>query len=176
MASLGVVSGHVIGPSALPAIGSSVIAHNIQGLPGTDQWVPDYTTNSIISIDGKYLLNLPPGLYRFTVAFPDWTNRTINNYAVWPGSPHSPDFKYEAQPHALSEGRDHITLQDIPTIIHTISSSCSLARTIRLEILIENGGPSSNPPTDNSQPSTPTDNSNPPSTTTTNNQAITCDR
>ena len=53
MASLGIVSGHVIGPSALPAIGSSVIAHKIQGLPGTDQRLPDYTTNSIISIDGK---------------------------------------------------------------------------------------------------------------------------
>ncbi len=94
ISDLGMVTGHVTGLSGLPALGASVIAHKIQGLPGTDQRLPDFTTNSFISIDGKYIFNLPPGVYRFTAAFPDGTNRIISNYAVWPGSSHSLDFKY----------------------------------------------------------------------------------
>jgi hypothetical protein len=94
VSDLGMVTGHVTGLSGLPALGASVIAHKIQGLPGTDQRLPDYTTNSFISIDGKYIFNLPPGVYRFTAAFPDGTNHIMSNYAVWPGSSHSLDFKY----------------------------------------------------------------------------------
>jgi hypothetical protein len=94
MSVVGMVSGHVTGPSALPALGASVIAHKIEGLPGTDQRLPDYTTNSMISVDGKYVFSLPPGVYRFIVAFPDGTNHVINDYAVWPGSSHALDFKY----------------------------------------------------------------------------------
>jgi len=91
---LGMISGHVTGPSGLRAIGASVIAHKIQGLPGTDQRLPDYRTNAIVFIDGKYVFNLPPGVYRFTAAFPDGTNHIVNTYAVWPGSVHSLDLKY----------------------------------------------------------------------------------
>jgi len=78
----------------LPGIGSSVIAHKIQQLPGTDQRLPDYTTKSIVFINGKYGFSLPPGVYRFTVAFPDGTNQVINSYAVWPGTTLSIDFSY----------------------------------------------------------------------------------
>jgi hypothetical protein len=78
----------------LPAIGSTVIAHKTQVLPGTDQRLADYTANYIISIDGKYSLNLPPGVYSFTVAFPDGANQMVKNYAVWPESVHRLDFKY----------------------------------------------------------------------------------
>lgn len=91
---LGAIQGYVGGPGGLPAIGATVIAHRIQVLPGNDQRLPDYTTNSIISIDGKYSFNLPPGVYRFTVAFPDGTNQIVSSYAVWPESVHTLDFKY----------------------------------------------------------------------------------
>jgi hypothetical protein len=91
---LGAVSGQVTGPMGLPAIGSTIIAHKIQGLPGTDQRLPDYTVNSIVSVDGKYVFSLSTGVYRFTVAFPDGTNHIINDYAIWFGSTHSIDFKY----------------------------------------------------------------------------------
>jgi hypothetical protein len=94
ISDLAMISGHVTGPAGLPAIGASIIAHKIQGLPGTDQRLADYTTNSVVSIDGKYVFNLPVGVYRFTVAFPDGTNQIVNTYAVWPGSVHSLDFKY----------------------------------------------------------------------------------
>ena len=93
-AVLGAIQGYVGGPGGLPAIGTTVIAHKIQVLPGTDQRLPDYTTNAIISIDGKYSFSLPPGVYRFTVAFPDGTNQIVSSYAVWPKSVHILDFKY----------------------------------------------------------------------------------
>ena len=44
----------------LPAIGASVVAANIE---------TGYTTNSLISIDGKYHLDLDPGKYSLVVAF-----------------------------------------------------------------------------------------------------------
>lgn len=91
---LGIISGHVTGPLGLPAVGASVLAHKVQGLPGTDQAFPDYTTNSIVSVDGNYVFNLPPGVYRITVSFPDGTNHVVGAYAVWPGSAHALDFEY----------------------------------------------------------------------------------
>jgi hypothetical protein len=88
------ISGRVTGPLGLPALGTSVIAHKIQELPGTEQVLPDYTINSIISVDGKYTFSLPAGVYRITVAFPDGTNHIVNTYAIWPGSANILDFKY----------------------------------------------------------------------------------
>lgn len=89
------IQGYVGGPGGFPAIGATVIAHKIQVLPGTDQKLPDYIANSIISIDGKYSFSLPPGVYSFTIAFPDGTNQMVKNYAVWPDSVHTLDFKYQ---------------------------------------------------------------------------------
>jgi hypothetical protein len=89
----GAIQGYVGGLGGLPAIGTTVIAHKIQVLPGTDQRLPDYTTNFMIYIDGKYRFILPPGVYSFTVAFPDGTNQMVKNYAVWPDSVHTFDFK-----------------------------------------------------------------------------------
>jgi hypothetical protein len=93
-AVLGAVQGYVGGLGGLPAIGSTLIAHKTQVLPGTDQRLPDYTVNYIIPLDGKYSFSLPPGVYSFTVAFPDGTNQLAKNYAVWPESVHTFDFKY----------------------------------------------------------------------------------
>jgi hypothetical protein len=82
---LGVIQGYVGGPWGLPAIGATVIAHKIQVLPGTDQRLRDYIANSIISIDGKYGFSLP-GVYSFTTAFTDGTNKIVSSFAVWPES------------------------------------------------------------------------------------------
>lgn len=92
--AVGTIQGYVAGPNGFPAIGATVIAHKIQALPGTDQRLPNYTTNSIISIDGKYSFSMPPGVYRIMVAFPDGTNHIVSSYAVWPESVHILDFRY----------------------------------------------------------------------------------
>jgi hypothetical protein len=53
-----------------------------------------YTTNSFVKIDGTYSIRVPSGVYKITVAFSDGTNQIIENYAIWPGSSSSFDFKY----------------------------------------------------------------------------------
>jgi predicted transcriptional regulator len=45
-----------------------------------------------------------------------------------------------ARGHALSQGRDYITVDDIPVLIHMVFSTCSLARATIFELLIENNG------------------------------------
>ncbi len=45
-----------------------------------------------------------------------------------------------ARGHALSKGRDYITLDDIPILIHMVLSTCSLSRTTIFELLITNDG------------------------------------
>lgn len=45
-----------------------------------------------------------------------------------------------ARGHALSRGRDYITLDDIPMLIHMVLSTCSLARATIFELLISNMG------------------------------------
>jgi hypothetical protein len=37
-----------------------------------------YTSNAVISIDGKYYLDLMPGKYNIVVAFPNGTSQTYN--------------------------------------------------------------------------------------------------
>jgi hypothetical protein len=49
---------------------------------------------TIILVNGQYAFNLPSGLYRITVAYPDGKNQIIDNYAVWPGSDTSLDLGY----------------------------------------------------------------------------------
>jgi hypothetical protein len=90
----GRVSGQVTGPFGLPAVGASVIAYKQDGLPSSIEKSPGFTTNSIIPVNGQYAFNLPSGLYRITVAYPDGKNQIIDNYAVWPGSDTSLDLKY----------------------------------------------------------------------------------
>jgi hypothetical protein len=53
-----------------------------------------YTANSFVKIDGTYRFSVPSGVYKITVAFPDGTNQIIENYAIWPSSSSSFDFKY----------------------------------------------------------------------------------
>jgi hypothetical protein len=90
----GIIKGQVTGPMELPAIGASVIAYKKIGLIDSVQSPSGFTASSFVSIDGKYSLNLPSGLYTLTVAYPDGKNRTVDNYAVWSGSITTHDFKY----------------------------------------------------------------------------------
>jgi hypothetical protein len=78
----GFVSGVLPG---LPAIGASVIAAN----QGTG-----HTVNSVISIDGKYYLDLAPGMYNILITFPDGTSQAYNDVVIKRGTASEMDFKY----------------------------------------------------------------------------------
>ena len=54
----GAIHGYVGGPAGLPAISATVVAAEQK---------TGYTLNSIISLDGKYFFNLPPGKYNVIV-------------------------------------------------------------------------------------------------------------
>jgi hypothetical protein len=69
----------------LPAIGASVIAAN----QGTG-----HTVNSVISIDGKYYLDLAPGMYNILITFPDGTSQAYNDVVIKRGTASEMDFKY----------------------------------------------------------------------------------
>jgi hypothetical protein len=78
--------GYVGGPAGLPAIGASIIAANQE---------TGYTENAIISINGQYFLNnLPQGEYIVMVAYPDGTNKVVNNFQIESGINHELDFSY----------------------------------------------------------------------------------
>jgi hypothetical protein len=82
----GALHGYVGGPTGLPAIGASVIAANQE---------TGFTENAIISLNGQYFLgNLPPGEYIVMVAYPDGTNKVMNEYQVASGSNHELNFSY----------------------------------------------------------------------------------
>jgi hypothetical protein len=82
----GALHGYVSGPTGLPAIGASVIAANQE---------TGYTENALISINGQYLLNnLPAGEYIVMIAYPDGTNKVVNEFQIESGSSHKLDFSY----------------------------------------------------------------------------------
>lgn len=74
----GMLYGYVGGPNmGLPAIGASVIASNSE---------TGYTSNSVISVDGKYFLDLLPGKYNLLIAFPDGTSQTHDDVVIKRGT------------------------------------------------------------------------------------------
>ena len=78
--------GYVSGPAGLPAIGASIIAANQE---------TGYTENAIISLNGQYFLNnLPQGEYIVMVAYPDGTNKVVNDFQIESGISHELDFSY----------------------------------------------------------------------------------
>ncbi len=81
----GAIYGHVSGPAGLPAIGTTVVAAEQQ---------TGHTVNSIISIDGDYYFQVPAGKYNVIVAFPDGSDKTVNNFKVQSGSAQALDFRY----------------------------------------------------------------------------------
>jgi hypothetical protein len=90
----GTLEGKVIGPTGLPAVGASVIAEKDLGVITSVVKEGGYTANSFVKIDGTYSFHVPSGVYKITVAFPDGTNQIIENYAIWPSSSSSFEFKY----------------------------------------------------------------------------------
>ena len=70
----GYVGGPIIGS---PAIGTSVVARNQE---------TGHTSNSVISIDGMYYLDLTPGKYNLVVAFPDGTSQTYHDMEIKRGT------------------------------------------------------------------------------------------
>jgi hypothetical protein len=74
----GMLYGYVGGPIVgLPAIGASVVAENVE---------TGHTSNSVISIDGKYYLDLVSGKYNIIVAFPDGTSQTYDDVEIKRGT------------------------------------------------------------------------------------------
>ena len=90
----GTLQGKVLGPTGLPVIGASVIAQKELGVVTSIVKEGGYTAGSSVTADGSYSFNIPSGVYKITVAFPDGTNLMVENYAIWPSSSSSYDFQY----------------------------------------------------------------------------------
>lgn len=85
--SLGAINGYVYGPLGLPAVGATIVA--------AEQGGSAITKTAFISVDGKYVFkDLEPGQYIITVAFPDGTNKVMNNVQVGASSIQTITFKY----------------------------------------------------------------------------------
>jgi hypothetical protein len=83
----GMLYGYVGGPIVgLPAIGVSVVAENVK---------TGHTSNSLISIDGKYYLDLVPGKYNVIVAFPDGTSQTHDDVVIKRGTAAEMNIMYQ---------------------------------------------------------------------------------
>ena len=53
-----------------------------------------YFSSLVTKSDGSYVFtDVPSGVYKFEVTYPDNTVQTIDNYAVWPSSSSSYDIK-----------------------------------------------------------------------------------
>ncbi len=91
---LGSVNGFVISSSGLPVSGASLLVYKHMGLTGSADNNPGYYSSVTTNSDGAYSLNdLPSGLYKFTVTYPDGVVQIIENYAVWPSSSSSYAFR-----------------------------------------------------------------------------------
>jgi carboxypeptidase family protein len=84
---LGSVNGFVISSDGSPVDGASVVADKKMGFANSADKNGGYSTSVIADLEGQYVLdNLPSGVYKFTVTYPDNTVYTLDNYAVWPSS------------------------------------------------------------------------------------------
>ena len=91
---LGSVNGFVMSSDGLPISGASVLVYKHMGLTGSTDKNPGYSTSVTTNSDGAYLFNaLPSGLYKFTVTYPNGVVQIIDNYAVWPSSSSSYNFR-----------------------------------------------------------------------------------
>ena len=79
-----VLHGYVGGPGGLPAIGATVLA--VQ--QGTD-----FAASAFVSVNGQYLIDLPPGSYIIYVAYPDGTDETAT-LEVQRGADYELNFAY----------------------------------------------------------------------------------
>jgi hypothetical protein len=91
---LGSVKGFVMSSDDLPVDGASVAVYKHMGLIDSADMSAGHSTSVITDSDGSYSFgDLPSGVYKFTVTYPDSTIQTIDNYAVWPSSSSSYVFK-----------------------------------------------------------------------------------
>lgn len=91
---LGSVNGFVISSSGLPVSGASLLVYKHMGLTGSTDKNPGYSSSVTTNSNGAYSLNdLPSGLYKFTVTYPDGVVQIIDNFAVWPSSSSSYAFR-----------------------------------------------------------------------------------
>jgi len=81
----GALHGYVGGPGGLPAVGAAIVAAEQE---------TGHTVNEFVSVDGNYYFDLPSGTYIILVAYPDGTNKVVNDFAVESGSSHQLDFSY----------------------------------------------------------------------------------
>jgi Carboxypeptidase regulatory-like domain len=91
---LGSVKGFVMNSDGLPVDGASVVAYKQMELFNSEVKNAGYSSSVVTNSDGSYLFNdLPSGVYKFEVTFPDNTIQKLDNYAVWPSSSSSYDIK-----------------------------------------------------------------------------------
>ncbi len=93
----------------------------------------------------RYIIKLGKLLAPLRAVVPTWENKETGEYnfdfaIVEDPSRAITQLRNIARGHALSQGRFHITLDDIPMLIHVVLSTCSLARATIFDILIENNG------------------------------------
>lgn len=89
----GTIEGRALGSTGMPETGASVTAQKNLGVVGSVVQKGGHIANTYVSVDGTYTLKAPSGVYKITVVFSDGTSQTIENYAVWPSSSSSYDFK-----------------------------------------------------------------------------------
>jgi Carboxypeptidase regulatory-like domain len=91
---LGSVKGFVISSDSSPVDGASVVAYKQMELINSEVKNVGYSSSVVTNSDGSYLFtDLPSGVYKFEVIFPDNTIQKLDNYAVWPSSSSSYDIK-----------------------------------------------------------------------------------
>jgi hypothetical protein len=93
---LGSVAGFVMSSDGVPIESASVAIYRHMPLIYSADKNGDYIDYVLTESDGSYSFDdLPSGVYRFTVAYPDGVVQIIDNYAVWPGSSSSHVFAAE---------------------------------------------------------------------------------
>ena len=91
---LGRVSGFVMNSDDLPVEGASVHVYKYTELANSADKNVGYSTSVATKSQGAYSFdNLPSGVYKFTITYPDGVVQTIDNYAVWPSASSSYVFK-----------------------------------------------------------------------------------
>jgi Carboxypeptidase regulatory-like domain len=84
---LGSVAGLVTSSDGIPIEGASVAIYKHMPLIYSADKNAGYIDYVLTESDGSYSFDdLPSGVYRFTVTYPDRVVQIIDNYAVWPGS------------------------------------------------------------------------------------------
>jgi hypothetical protein len=84
---LGSVSGFVMSSDGLPVDGASVLIYKQMGLIDSADKNAGYFASELTKSDGSYSFdNLPSGVYKFTVTYPDNTIQILDSYAVWPST------------------------------------------------------------------------------------------